>query len=69
VHSQTYLNKVARQLNEQPRKTLTFETPAERFNAPVLHRLVEPTRGLAAQKPIDRFKVNVVPERSAGLAQ
>jgi len=33
VHSQTHLNKVACQLNEQPRKTLTFETPAERFNA------------------------------------
>ena len=33
VHSQTYLNKVARQLNERPRKTLTFETPADRFNA------------------------------------
>jgi IS30 family transposase len=33
VYSQTHLNKVARQLNERPRKTLTFETPAERFNA------------------------------------
>jgi IS30 family transposase len=33
VYSQTYLNKVARQLNERPRKTLEFETPAERFNA------------------------------------
>lgn len=33
VHSQAELNRVARQLNERPRKTLNFETPAARFNA------------------------------------
>jgi len=33
VHSQAHLNKVARQLNERPRETLGFETPADRFNA------------------------------------
>lgn len=31
-HSQAQLNKVARQLNERPRKTLQFETPADKFN-------------------------------------
>ncbi len=33
IYSQAYLNKVARQLNERPRKTLAFQTPADRFNA------------------------------------
>ncbi len=33
LHSQARLNAVSRQLNERPRKTLEFETPAERFNA------------------------------------
>jgi IS30 family transposase len=33
LHSQEELDAVARQLNERPRKTLEFATPAETFNA------------------------------------
>jgi len=33
THSQAELNRVARLLNERPRKTLGFETPADKFNA------------------------------------
>ena len=33
VRSQAKLNAVARQLNERPRKTLEYETPADRSNA------------------------------------
>ena len=32
-HSQAKLNAVARELNERPRKTLGYATPASRFNA------------------------------------
>jgi IS30 family transposase len=34
-YSQAKLNAVARRLNERPRKTLNFETPAERFHQTV----------------------------------
>lgn len=35
VHSQAKLNAIARRLNERPRKTLNYETPAERFHQTV----------------------------------
>lgn len=35
VHSQAKLNAIARRLNERPRKTLNFDTPAERFHLAV----------------------------------
>lgn len=38
TYSQAQLNTVARKLNERPRKTLNYETPAERF-----HQSVEST--------------------------
>jgi IS30 family transposase len=34
-YSQAQLNAVARKLNERPRKTLNYETPAERFSQSV----------------------------------
>jgi hypothetical protein len=44
VYSQTHLSRVARQLNERPRKTLAFEIPAVRFNG-----CVAPTGGTGSQ--------------------
>jgi transposase, IS30 family len=35
VHSQSELNKVARKLNQRPRKTLGYETPADKLQASV----------------------------------
>ncbi|MEM6412844.1 MAG: IS30 family transposase, partial [Pseudomonadota bacterium] len=32
-YTQAQLNKIARSLNERPRKTLDYETPAERLSA------------------------------------
>ena len=43
VHSQAHLNKVARELNERPRKTLEFEIQQNDLTL-VLHRPVEPAR-------------------------
>ncbi|MEM8777247.1 MAG: IS30 family transposase [Pseudomonadota bacterium] len=37
VHSQAKLNAIARQLNERPRKTLNYQTPAETFADCVAH--------------------------------
>ena len=31
VHSQAKLNAVARELNDRPRKTLNYHSPAEKF--------------------------------------
>ena len=35
AYSQAKLNAVARKLNDRPRKTLSYETPAERFSQSV----------------------------------
>src|SRR4051794_38362846 len=42
-HSQAFLNKVARQLNERPRKTLQLKA-RQRDLTPVLRRPAEPAR-------------------------
>jgi IS30 family transposase len=35
AYSQAKLNAIARRLNERPRKTLDYETPAQRFHEAV----------------------------------
>ena len=50
--SQDYLNRIARRLNQRPRKTLGFETPADRLQA-VLHLPVE----LATQSGHERRRI------------
>jgi IS30 family transposase len=35
AYSQSKLNAIARRLNERPRKTLNYQTPAERFHQSV----------------------------------
>jgi len=57
IYSQAQLNKVARQLNEQPRKTLGLEIPAERFNACV------------ASIGLDRRGKTDIPNRPAGCPE
>jgi hypothetical protein len=59
VYSQAQLNKVARQLNERPRKTLGFATPAERFNACVASTTSAGTRN----------SDNIRPASSSGACQ
>lgn len=49
VHSQTKLSTIARQFNERPRKTLQYQTPAEKFAQCVAaiscgHQLIPPRK-------------------------
>jgi IS30 family transposase len=44
LHSQAQLSAIARQLNERPRKTLLYQTPAEKFAECCGHRLNPPLK-------------------------
>src|SRR5262249_11301389 len=59
--SQSYLNAIAMRLNQRPRKTLGFQTPADRLQA-VLHCPVERTwkSGHAGDHRNDRFEPQAV---------
>jgi hypothetical protein len=48
LHSQAKLSALARQLNDRPRKTLVYQTPAE-YSPSVLQRSVEPTTNSSRQ--------------------
>jgi len=50
VHSQEVLNEVALRLNQRPRKTLGFHSPAEKFGESVADRLSPHTQKLRAKR-------------------
>jgi len=52
VYSQSKLDAVARRLNERPRKTLGYETPAERY-----HRCVASIHRIRNEKGSDPFSL------------
>lgn len=51
VYSQARLDVLARRLNERPKKTLNFDTPAERFHQ-TLHRPVESATDFGHNLPL-----------------
>jgi hypothetical protein len=59
--SQRHLNAIALRLNQRPRKTLGFETPADRLQA-VLHQPVEPTGVKRASRQFSSWSVGAVCE-------
>ena len=63
VYSQAQLNKVARQLNERPRKTFCDLQPQPNDLMLVLHRPLEPARGERTSRG-HRSSVAIDPERT-----
>jgi IS30 family transposase len=54
LHAQAKLNAVARQFNERPRKTLNYETPAERFGQCVAFNQLKPQPRAIATLNLER---------------